>query len=245
MGLEDCALDQNDVHERIYKSYLDIDDKQRKIEEKIDALVVARDELNISRDFLLALYRGALPAMEAESYDRFAALNDAFDEQYREQDAECIGGSEVLEEEAKRRRTVRAATPIALCVQKGLWNLFTLAIKYSQQQLGDSVAYLMSTMIRSWDYTIREQLHEEEANLRRIWDETQDTSFGDALEQAQNLHSNANQVNEDLSTVIGETCSVAARVALMSCVQVRDSLAELDRIKEGKPGAGGRSSVIT
>ena len=227
-------MDQTEIHERINESFLELDERWKKNEEKIDALVVERDELSISRDFLLAIYRGTTPEDLAESYERISAMQVQFDRHFLENDPDCVAGSEVLNEEAEGKRTGRAATPIARWVDKPLWNLFTLALKYSQQTLGDMVAYQMSTMIRSWDYTIREQLNEEEARLRRIWDQTQDGSFDEAVEAAQNPTYQEGQTHQELPGVVGENYHMNAHLAVMSCVQARQNLAELDRIRDRK-----------
>ena len=67
-------MDQTEIHERINESFLELDERWKKNEEKIDALVVERDELSISRDLLLAIYRGTMPEDLAESYERISAM---------------------------------------------------------------------------------------------------------------------------------------------------------------------------
>jgi hypothetical protein len=230
---EDYALDQTEPCEALYELYKKTDEQSRVIETRIDTLVQQRDEVNISRDFLLALYRGADRIDQGYDMEAIRELSDAFDETLEENDPDCVAGSRVVEEEREGKRTVRAATPIARCVDKGLWNLFGLALKYTQQSLSETLSYLMSSMIRSWDHVIREQLQDEEAHLRYLWEMTQDESYFDAaVERAQRLPKSGELTPEESTSVMGDDYDLNGYMAVLSCVTVRESLAELDRIKE-------------
>ena len=228
-------MDQTEPCEALYELYEKADARSREIESQIDKLVQQRDEVNISRDCLLALYRGMDRIDRGYDMDAIRVLSDAFDETLEENDPDCVAGSRVVEEEREGKRTARAATPIARCVDKGLWNLFGLALKYTQPPLGETLSYLMSSMIRSWDHVIREQLQDEEAHLRHVWEMTQNGSdFDAAVERAQRLPKGGEMTMEESSSVMGDDYDLNGYMAVVSCVTVCESLAELDRIKAGK-----------
>ena len=241
--MEDCALEQTEPYKAIFKLYKEIESRSQEIETRIDDLVKQRDEVNISRDFLLALHRGLYRIDQGYDPDAIRELTEGMEDTIHNTDPECTGGSEVIVEEAAGHRNARAATPIALCVDRGLWNLFTLALKYTRQPLGEALTRLMSGMIRSSDDLIREQLNDEEAHLRHVWELTQDVDdFDAAVKRVQALPKGRELTTEESNSVMGDDYDLSGYMAAYSCVTVRESLAVLDRIRD-KSGRSWRDVV--